>query len=150
VHATAPRSMKTHDSRRHWPLSGMLRPRIDRPVMADGSVRHEWCNDRDRSGSMLTARSAIGLEPKTAALWSDRGYACLRLHDYKDALSDEAKAIQLDTKLARAYFLRGAAFGALGDSHSSVSDIVTALRLDPSLERYVTFKGEDASITLPP
>jgi len=88
--------MKTHDSRRHWPLSGMLRPRIDRPVMADGSVR------------------------------------------------------QLDTKLAPAYFLRDAAFGALGDSHSSVSDIVTALRLDPSLERYVTFKGEDASITLPP
>ena len=51
---------------------------------------------------------------------------------------------------ARAYFLRGAAFGGLGDSHNSLSDIVTALRLDPSLERYVTFKGEDASLTLPP
>ena len=93
---------------------------------------------------------AIALEPKTAALWSDRGYACLRQHDYEDAISDEAKAIQLDSKLARAYFLRGAAFGALGDSHSSLSDIVAALRLDPSLERYVTFKGEDASIALPP
>jgi tetratricopeptide (TPR) repeat protein len=71
-------------------------------------------------------------------------------HDYASAIRDEAQAIQLDPKLARAYFLRGAAFGGLGDSHNSLSDIVTALRLDPSLERYVTFKGEDASLTLPP
>jgi Tfp pilus assembly protein PilF len=93
---------------------------------------------------------AIGLQPKTAALWSERGYACLRLHDYESAIRDEVQAIQLDPRLARAYFLRGAAFGGLGDSHNAVSDIVTAVRLDPSLNRYVTFKGEDASVTLPP
>jgi tetratricopeptide (TPR) repeat protein len=93
---------------------------------------------------------AIGLQPKTAALWSERGYACLRQHDYESAIRDEAQAIQLDPKLARAYFLRGAAFGGLGDSHNALSDIETAVRLDPSLDRYVTFKGEDTSLTLPP
>jgi Tfp pilus assembly protein PilF len=93
---------------------------------------------------------AIGLQPKTAALWSERGYACIRQHDYESAIRDEAQAIQLDPKLARAYFLRGAAFGRLGDSHNALSDIVTAVLLDPSLDRYVTFKGEDASLTLPP
>jgi tetratricopeptide (TPR) repeat protein len=93
---------------------------------------------------------AIGLQPKAAALWSERGYACLRQHDYESAIKDEAQAIQLDPKLARAYFLRGAAFGGLGDSHNALSDIEIAVRLDPSLDRYVTFKGEDTSLTLPP
>ena len=93
---------------------------------------------------------AIGLQPKTAALWSERGYVCLRQHDYESAMSDASRAIQLDPALARAYFLRGAAFGGLGDSHNSLSDIATAVRLDPTLGRYVTFKGEDASLTLPP
>jgi regulator of sirC expression with transglutaminase-like and TPR domain len=65
-------------------------------------------------------------------------------------MRDEAQAIQLDPKLARAYLLRGAAFGGLGDSHSALSDIETAVRLDPSLDRYVTFRGEDVSLTLPP
>lgn len=93
---------------------------------------------------------AIGLQPKTAALWSERGYACLLQHDYESAVSDETQAIKLDAKLARAYFLRGAAFGGLGDSHSSLGDLETAVSLDPTLSRYVTFKGEDAALTLPP
>lgn len=63
---------------------------------------------------------------------------------------DETQAVQLDPELARAYFLRGAAFGGLGDRHNSLIDIETAMRLDPSLARYVTFTGEDASLTLPP
>jgi Tfp pilus assembly protein PilF len=105
-------------------------------------------------GNFVLARSgyseAIALQPKTAALWSERGYVSLRQHDAESAVKDETKAIQLDPKLARAYFLRGVAFGDLGDSGNASSDIKTAVGLDPSLARYVTFKGEDASLTLPP
>jgi len=90
------------------------------------------------------------LQPKAAALWSERGYVCILLRDYTGAVKDEAEAIRLDPKLARAYFLRGAAFGDLGNSPSAFSDIVTAVGLDPSLDRYISSKGKTASLILPP
>ena len=61
----------------------------------------------DFSGALADYSQAIRLQPKTAALWSKRGYVCLRQRDYAGAAKDEAQAIQLDPKLARAYFLRG-------------------------------------------
>ena len=90
------------------------------------------------------------MQPKTAALWSERGYVYLRQRDYESADKDETEAIRLDPKLARAYFLRGAAFGDLGKSSNAVSDIVTAVSLDPSLDQYVSTKDKTASIALPP
>jgi tetratricopeptide (TPR) repeat protein len=102
------------------------------------------------SGAVADYSEAIRLEPKTAALWSERGYLYLQQHDPESALKDEAEAIRLDPKLARAYFLRGAAFGGLGDSANAVSDLVTAVRLDPSLDRFVTSRGKNVSLTLPP
>jgi Flp pilus assembly protein TadD len=102
------------------------------------------------SGALADCSEAIRLEPKTAALWSQRGYVYLRQHDYENAIKDETQAIQLDPNLARAYFFRGAAFGGRGDSPKAVSDLVTAVGLDPSLDRYVTTKGKNASLTLPP
>ena len=102
------------------------------------------------SGALADYSEAIRLEPKTAVLWSQRGYVYLRQHDYESAIKDETLAIQLDPSLARAYFFRGAAFGGRGDSPNAVSDLVTAVRLDPLLDRYVTSKGKNASLTLPP
>jgi tetratricopeptide (TPR) repeat protein len=102
------------------------------------------------SGALADCSEAIRLEPKTAVLWSQRGYVYLRQHDYESAIKDETQAIQLDPNLARAYFFRGAAFGGRGDSANAVSDIVTAVRIDPLLDRYVSTKGKNASLTLPP
>ena len=90
------------------------------------------------------------MQPKTATLWSERGYVCLRLHSFEGAVKDEAQAIQLDPKTARAYFPCGAAFGDLGDSRNALSDLVTAVNLDPSLDRYISSKGKTASTWLPP
>ncbi len=90
------------------------------------------------------------MQPKTAALWSERGYVCILARDYAGAVKDEDEAIRLDSKLARAYFLRGAAFGDLGDSSNAYNNIVTAVGLDPSLDRYISTKGKTASLLLPP
>jgi tetratricopeptide (TPR) repeat protein len=102
------------------------------------------------SGALADYSEAIRLQPKTAALWSERGYVYLRQRDPENARNDENEAIRLDPKLARAYFLRGAALAGLGDSPNAVSDLVTAVRLDPSLDRYVSSKGKNTSLTLPP
>jgi Tfp pilus assembly protein PilF len=104
----------------------------------------------DLSGALADYSEAIRLEPKTAAAWSGRGYVCLLQRDYESAIKDETQAIQLDPNLARAYFFRGAAFGGRGDSANAVSDIVNAVRIDPLLDRYVSTKGKNASLTLPP
>ena len=102
------------------------------------------------SSAFTDFSEAVSLQPKTAALWSERGYVRLLQRDFENAVQDEAEAIRLDPKLARAYFLRGAAFGDLGNSPSAVSDLVTAVNLDPSLDHYVSTKGKNASIALPP
>ena len=90
------------------------------------------------------------MEPKSAALGSERGYVCFLQHDYESAIKDEAQAIRLNPKLARAYFFRSAAFEGLNDSPDARSDIMTAVRLDPSLERYVTSKDSNPLVTPPP
>jgi tetratricopeptide (TPR) repeat protein len=104
----------------------------------------------DFGGALADYSEAIRLEPKTAAAWSGRGYVCLLQHDFEGAIKDETQAIQLDPNLARAYFFRGVAFGGRGDSANGVSDIMTAVRIDPLLNRYVSTKGKNASLTLPP
>ena len=104
----------------------------------------------DFSGALADYSEAIRLEPKSAALWSERGHVCFLQHDYESAIKDEAQAIRLDPKLARAWLLRGAAYGDLGDSPNAVSDVATAVGLDPSLDRYISSKGKTATLTLPP
>jgi len=107
-------------------------------------------------GNFVGARGdyseAIGLQPKSAALWSERGHVCLSQHDYESALRDETTAIQLDPKLARAHFLRGAAaaFGGLGNRANAVGDIKAAVGLDPSLAGYVKINDKTASLAVPP
>jgi Flp pilus assembly protein TadD len=118
------------------------------PALLQRAKIHKTQNDF--SGALADYSEAIRLEPKTAAAWSGRGYVCLLQHDYESAIKDETQAIQLDPNLARAYFFRGAAFGGRGDSANAVSDIVTAVRIDPLLDRYVSSKGKNASLTLPP
>ena len=104
----------------------------------------------DFSGALADYSEAIRLEPKTAAVWSERGFVCLLQHDYESAINDEAQAIRLDPKLARAWFLRGAAYGDLGDSPNAVSDVATAVGIDPSLDRYISSKGKTTTLMLPP
>jgi Flp pilus assembly protein TadD len=102
------------------------------------------------TGALADFSQAISLQPKTAALWSDRGYVALGRHDYNDAVKDEAQAIQLDPKLARAYYLRGVAFGDLGNRVNAVDDLRTAVTLDASLAHYVLIQGKSVTLTLPP
>jgi tetratricopeptide (TPR) repeat protein len=102
------------------------------------------------SSALADYSKAISLQPKTAALWSDRGYVALSQHDYKGTVKDEAQAIQLDPKLARAYYLRAVAFGDLGDRVHAVDDLRTAVGLDASLARYVLIQGKNVTLTLPP
>jgi Flp pilus assembly protein TadD len=102
------------------------------------------------SGALADYSKAINLQPKTASLWSDRGYVALNQHDYNEAVKDEAEAIQLDPKLARAYYLRGVASGDLGDRANAVDDLRTAVGLDASLARYMIIQGKNVTLSLPP
>ena len=90
------------------------------------------------------------MQPKSAALWSERGYAFLQKQDYKSAVSDETEVIRLVPNSARAFYLRGAAFGDLGDSRNASDDIKTAVNLDPLMARFVVIQGKNVSLTLPP
>lgn len=105
---------------------------------------------RNFSDALADYSKAISLQPKTAALWSDRGYVDLSQRDYSDAVKDEGQAIQLDPKLARAYYLRGVAFGDLGNRVNAVDDLRTAVDMDASLARYVLIQGKNVTLTLPP
>jgi tetratricopeptide (TPR) repeat protein len=118
------------------------------PALRQRAIIHLTQNNP--SGALADFSEAVRLQPKSAALWSDRGHLRILIRDYDGALKDEAEAIRLDPKLARAYFLRGAAFGDLGDSANAVSDIRTAVDMDPSLDHYVSTQGKTASIALPP
>jgi len=125
---------------------------IDKCINRDGQnapAMSIYVDQKNFSGALADFSEALRLRPKTATLWSERGYVSLLQRDYQSALRDEAEAIRLDPKLARAYFLRGAAFGDLGDSPSAVTDLVTAVNLDPSLDHYITSEGKNASIALP-
>jgi tetratricopeptide (TPR) repeat protein len=104
----------------------------------------------DFTGAVAEFSQAISLQPKTAELWSDRGYVALGQRDYHGAVKDEAQAIELDPKLARAYYLRGVAFGDLGNRASAVDDLRTAVTLDASLAHYVLIQGKNVTLTLPP
>jgi tetratricopeptide (TPR) repeat protein len=102
------------------------------------------------TGAFADYSEAIGLQPKTAALWSNRGQVDLGLHEYGNAIEDEAHAIALDPKLASAYYLRSVAFGDSGDRTEAVRDLRMAVGLDPSLATYVTIKGKSVVLRLPP
>ncbi len=102
------------------------------------------------SSALADYSKAISLQPKTAGLWSDRGYVALNQRDYDNAVKDETQAIQLDPKLARAYYLRGVAFGDLGNRVNAVGDLQTAVGLDASLARYVVIQGKNVTLKLPP
>ena len=125
---------------------------LDRKLVVPGLLRRAriYIAQGNMSGALADYSKAISLRPKTALLWSDRGYVDLGQHDYQDAVKDEAQAIELDPKLARAYYLRGVAFGDLGDRVNAVGDLRAAVGIDASLARYVLIQGKNVTLTLPP
>jgi tetratricopeptide (TPR) repeat protein len=126
---------------------------VNDPKLVVPALRHRariYAARGNLNGALADYSQAIGLQPKIAVLWRDRGYVAISQHDYTGAVNDEAQAIQLDPKLARAYYLRGVAFGDLGQRVNAVDDLRIAVGLDASLARYVLIQGKNVTLTLPP
>jgi tetratricopeptide (TPR) repeat protein len=93
-----------------------------------------------RSQDRLTAASALlkrveqspSFSPDVKAqIYSDRGWAYLRLKEYEQAISDFNGALALKPDYARAYGRRGLAFSFLKDYQRAFSDFDRAIELNP-------------------
>jgi len=75
---------------------------------------------------------AIELDPKNAALFSNRAFCDLKLEEYGSALMDADKAIAVDRGFVKAYYRRGAAHLALGKYRDAIRDFKNVVRMKPS------------------
>src|SRR5260370_516449 len=73
----------------------------------------------------------IGLAPKAAAAWPNRGLQYAHLHEYDKALVHYAKAMELDPKLAPAWNNRGGVYRELQQYDKALADFCEAIKLDP-------------------
>ena len=82
---------------------------------------------------------ALGLEPRSAGTYLNRGVAYLRhgdRHNISRSISDFERAIELDPEYSRAYVNRASAYLQRGDDRDlqrAFDDIDKALSIDPKL-----------------
>jgi tetratricopeptide (TPR) repeat protein len=70
------------------------------------------------------------MDPTLALALNARGYAHLRLFQYREAINDCSQAIKLNPKYANAYHNRSAAKRALGDSAGAKEDLRRGIELE--------------------
>ena len=69
---------------------------------------------------------ALKLKPDFPLALNARGFAYLRLRDYKRAIADLDEALRLDPRYSNAYRNRAAARRALGDKAGAEEDLRTS------------------------
>ncbi|WFD44572.1 protein-serine/threonine phosphatase [Malassezia psittaci] len=89
---------------------------------------------------------AIALNPKVAAIFSNRAACELKLEQHGLAIEDAGKAIELDAKFAKAYYRRASAHLSILDPKAALPDLRKVLQLEPS---NTTVKAQlDATVKL--
>ena len=73
--------------------------------------------------AVVELNQAIRLRPDSPHAYNARGYAYLRLKDYKRAIADFDQAIRLDPQYGNAYHNRGVARRGLGDREGAEADL---------------------------
>ena len=73
--------------------------------------------------AVVELNEAIRLKPDSPHAYNARGYAYLRLKEYKRAITDFDQAIRLDPLYGNAYHNRGVARRASGDREGAEADL---------------------------
>ena len=69
--------------------------------------------------ALADLNAAVELDPKSAVIWSDRGFTRLRLGQMREAIVDYTSALQLNPRTVYALYGRGLARLRLGDAGGS-------------------------------
>lgn len=73
---------------------------------------------------------AIGLDPRLAEAYNNRGSAYLNLGQHQRAIQDLNEAIRINPHLAEAYYTRGFAYLDLGQHQLAIQDLNEAIRFN--------------------
>jgi tetratricopeptide (TPR) repeat protein len=96
-------------------------------------------------GRFLAARDAfddaIALDSRSAAAWSNRAVARVRLGDLRGAIQDYDQALRLAPGDAEIYFNRGNALVAAGHYPQAVADFTRAWELSPGFAKALFNRG---------
>src|ERR1700677_3430368 len=84
---------------------------------------------------------AIGLDPKFAKAWNNRGALKQARGDLDGAASDFNHAITFDPKSAKAFNNRGAIKQIKGDLDGAIADFTSAITLDPKYGKAYNNRG---------
>jgi tetratricopeptide (TPR) repeat protein len=94
-------------------------------------VRFDNTKDRgDRDAELAAIDKAIGLDPKNAFAYANRGAAYANKNELDRAIDDYSKAIDLNPIVAFAYLNRGVAFEEKRDLDRAIEDYTKGISLD--------------------
>ena len=102
---------------------------------------------RDWDQAITDLNRAIGLDPKLAFAYNNRGWAYYEKNLYDSALPDLNKALELDPKMTEAFMNRGLLFILTGKKDLAIADFKKVLELtkDPEVVLNATKNIEIAS-----
>jgi tetratricopeptide (TPR) repeat protein len=100
-------------------------------ALANRGVGYRIAGQYDRAIADFDA--AIGLDPRVAGYYLERGLARGAKGDHQSAIDDFGAAIGRDATLIPAYFGRAMAFEALGKKDAATEDVNKAIGLNPVL-----------------
>ncbi|WP_395074449.1 tetratricopeptide repeat protein [Flavobacterium sp.] len=87
---------------------------------------------KDYQGAIVYYDKAIGLEPKNAVVYHNRGLAKYSLQDYRGAIADFSKSIALEPiTSSSSYYNRGLAKYSLQNYVGAVADYNKSIALEP-------------------
>ena len=95
--------------------------------VADG-LSLAWRGDTD--GAIAAFDQAVGIAPKLAIAWLNRGLAQERKGDLDQAIADLDKAVRFAPGTARVYYNRSLLYRQRGDARRAEADENRALELD--------------------
>ena len=84
----------------------------------------------NRAAELFT--EAIDINPKNVIAWNNRGWACVELKKYKEAMSDFDKAIELDPNIWYSYLGRGQVYFNQKKQPEAFAEYNKALRINPN------------------
>lgn len=76
--------------------------------------------------------SALGLNPGSAVLYSNRSAAYKTLKRYKEALTDAERCIDIEPSFAKGHYRKGSALLGMDKVQEAVDAFMTSLRLNPN------------------
>lgn len=90
------------------------------------------CFNESGNIAIKACDSAISAKPRSAALYTSRGFEYAQFGETDRAIADYSKAIDLDERYAVAYYNRAVAYNKKHDYQHAIADITKAIDLGPT------------------